>query len=169
MSPPKVGEWLHQATVVLLLLALALANPVDQGNIRAKVAHNGLVHNDLTIHNGPLLVTRSENYSMLGPRADDEPVKCRKGDNPYADDDDEEKQVPEGDPKNIYRPPNEPLELPDDKDDYGEDRFPPLDDSSTTPKRHNELIGSLVKRLPTSLRRIRDKCYGEKSRHPLYV
>ncbi len=46
--------------------------------------------------------------------------------NPYADEDDEELEVPEGDPAFIYRPEGEPMELPDDPDDYGPDRFPPL-------------------------------------------
>ncbi|KAI9719596.1 MAG: hypothetical protein M1812_003367 [Candelaria pacifica] len=44
---------------------------------------------------------------------------------PYEDENEEETEVPDGDPKNIYRPEGETMELPDDDADYGPDRFPP--------------------------------------------
>lgn len=161
----KAGGWLRQISIALLLSTFVHANPLDEGKVRAKVKRSGEVNTNLEGPDGTLLIGRREDHSVLGLRDDADSIKCGSGDNPYADQDEEEKEVPKGDPKNIYRPANEPLEIPDDKDDYGDDRFPPLG-GGATPKRDNEITNSLVKRLPTALRTIKDKCFGKNSSDP---
>ncbi|KAI9719595.1 MAG: hypothetical protein M1812_003366 [Candelaria pacifica] len=153
------GRWLRPAAAALLLLAFVIGNSMSARTIPREIGLQNGRHavRQLSEFDRTAGVALFNHEDPLQPRADDNPVKCKDGDDPYADENEEETEVPDGDTENIYRPPNESMELPDDDADYGDDRFPPYPDG--TPKRGLDTAKRLAERLPTTLmRKIKDRC-----------
>lgn len=141
---------------ISLVLPLVIASPVGRAGPPGDIQRRQLEGLEI-VDPSHLIKRQIIPFIPPPPPADNDDSDSDPNDNDNVEDE----QTPKGDGKDVYHPEGQPMELPENDADYGDDRFPPRE----IPKRSVSLPDSLVERqLPkTAIRKIKDKVFGELS------